>query len=71
MSNHAEHKQAPSLARRHLLRIAAATAGRVGALAALEQFTDRWQFVGGKSVRPRSMFPSRHEHSDLKGRSPR
>src|SRR5829696_4130978 len=35
MSEHSEHKQAPSLARRHLLRVAAATAGRVGALAAL------------------------------------
>jgi hypothetical protein len=35
MSNQTEHKQAPSLARRHVLRIAAATAGRVGALAAL------------------------------------
>ncbi len=35
MSEHSENKQAPSLARRHLLKIAAATAGRVGALAAL------------------------------------
>jgi len=35
MSEHSENKQAPSLARRHLLTIAAATAGRVGALAAL------------------------------------
>ncbi|MET0527836.1 MAG: Hint domain-containing protein, partial [Microvirga sp.] len=41
-----EHKQAPSLARRHFLGIAAAVAGRVGAVAALSSL----QIVG--SSRP-------------------
>src|SRR4051794_19543302 len=46
MSEHSEHKQAPSLARRHFLGIAAATAGRVGALAALSSLP----IVGGSSA---------------------
>src|SRR5215203_3751351 len=53
MSEHSEHKQARSLARRHFLGIAAATAGRVGALAALSSLP----IIGSSSAAKATVVP--------------